>query len=115
MSLHYRKYKITRFNEIKYRKDYEKKFIENSLSRSASCSKEEFIAEDRVRKDSLHNNLSIVDINDSNQSVIRKIRTSNKEYYQFIETYYCDECHCLHQKSMHQIPSEVMKKHKIKL
>jgi len=111
----YRKYKVKRYDEIKYLKELDEKFKEKSLRRSMRCSKEEFIADEKVRKDSLHNHLSIVDINESNQSVIRRIRTSFKEYYQFIETYFCDECNCSHIKTTHQIPSDVMKKHSIKI
>ena len=84
----------------------------NSLRRSAPCSKKEFFFGERVKSD---NHLSIVNINKSNQSVIRRIRTSFKEYYQFIETYFCNECNCYHIKSMTQIPRSVMKKHSIKI
>ena len=86
--------------------------IKKSLRQTASCSKKEFFFDDRVKTD---NHLSVVDINRSNQSVIRRIRTSYKEFYQFIESYFCNDCLCYHMKSMIQIPRHVMKKHKIKL
>lgn len=86
--------------------------IKKFLRQTASCSKKEFFFDDRVKTD---NHLSVVDINRSNQSVIRRIRTSYKEFYQFIESYFCNDCNCYHMKSMTQIPRHIMKKHEIKL
>ena len=94
------------------KKSNKEDLINNSLRRSLPCSKKEFFFDERVKSD---NHLSVVDINKSNQSVIRRIRTSNKEFYQFIESYFCKECICYHMKSMIQIPRSVMKKHSIKI
>jgi len=94
------------------KKNNKENLINNSLRRSLPCSKKEFLFDERVKSD---NHLSVVDINKSNQSVIRRIRTSNKEFYQFIESYFCNECICYHMKSMIQIPRSVMKKHSIKI
>ena len=108
----FRKYKRTKYDEIKYLKELEEDFINKSLRRTEPCSKKPFDAENKVRFD---NHISIVDINETNQSVIRRIRTSFKEYYQFIETYFCNECNCYHIKSITQIPRSVMKKHSINI
>lgn len=94
------------------KKSNKEDLINNSLRRSLPCSKKEFLFDKRVKSD---NHLSVVDINKSNQSVIRRIRTSNKEFYQFIESYFCNECICYHMKSMIQIPRSLMKKHSIKI
>ena len=94
------------------KKNNKENLINNSLRRSLPCSKKEFLFDERVKSD---NHLSVVDLNKSNQSVIRRIRTSNKEFYQFIESYFCNECICYHMKSMIQIPRSVMKKHSIKI
>ena len=94
------------------KKSNKEDLINNSLRRSTCCSKKEFFFDERVKSD---NHLSVVDLNKSNQSVIRRIRTSNKEFYQFIESYFCNECICYHMKSMIQIPRSLMKKHSIKI
>jgi hypothetical protein len=94
------------------KKSNKEDLINDALRRSMCCSKKEFFFDERVKSD---NHLSVVDLNKSNQSVIRRIRTSNKEFYQFIESYFCNECICYHMKSMIQIPRSVMKKHSIKI
>ena len=83
------------------------------VKKTRKCKKDPFFFETNVKDKERH--ISVVDINKSNLSVIRRIRTSNKEYYQFIEAYECRECHCLHVKTKTQIPRSVMQEHTIKL
>ena len=88
-------------------------FINKSLMRKKTCTKKPFFFDERVKDKDKH--LSIVELNYDNSSVIRRIRVRNKEYYQFIDAYFCYDCNVHHQTRMIQIPSAVMKKHKIKL